>query len=138
MAEIVGLIASVIGILDGIHKSSTLFKKYIHSSSSLRAELVPVFGKLTAFAGILRGLQLECELDESDDGRLRVFEHIREPLETSRKAAQAIAARLEQILSVAGISFSFGKILDKETTAALYLLDQSKAVLDLALIADQR
>lgn len=133
-----GLIASILGVLEGIDKSKSIIKKYVHSSASLRAELVPLLGKLTAFAGILRGLQLECELDESDNGRLQVFAHIRDPLEASKKAAQTIMTRLDQVVSVGGISLSFGKVLNKETSAALHILDQTKSVLDLALTADQR
>jgi hypothetical protein len=141
MAEVVGmlgLIASILGVLEGIDKSKTIIKKYVHSSASLRAELVPLLGKLTAFAGILRGLQLECELDESDNGRLQIFAHIRDPLEASKKAAQTIMTRLDQVVAVGGISLSFGKVLNKETSAALHILDQTKSVLDLALTADQR
>jgi hypothetical protein len=141
MAEVVGmlgLIASILGVLEGIDKSKSIIKKYVHSSASLRAELVPLLGKLTAFAGILRGLQLECELDESDNGRLQIFAHIRDPLEASKKAAQTIMTRLDQVVSVGGISLSFGKVLNKETSAALHILDQTKSVLELALTADQR
>jgi hypothetical protein len=141
MAEFVGvlgLIASILDVLEGIDKSKSIIKKYVHSSASLRAELVPLLGKLTAFAGILRGLQLECELDESDNGRLQIFAHIRDPLEASKKAAQTIMIRLDQVVSVGGISLSFGKVLNKETSAALHILDQTKSVLDLALTADQR
>src|SRR5271163_4639303 len=114
MAEVVGvlgLIASILGVLEGIDKSKTVIKKYVHTSSSLRAELVPVLGKLTAFAGILRGLQLECELDESDNGRLQTFAHIRDPLQASEKATKTIMARLSQVVSVGSISLSFGKVL---------------------------
>ena len=141
MAEVVGmlgLIASILGVLEGIDKSKSIIKKYVHSSASLRAELVPLLGKLTAFAGILRGLQLECELDESDNGRLQIFAHIRDPLEASKKAAQTIMTRLDQVVSVGGISLGFGKVLNKETSAALHILDQTKSVLELALTADQR
>jgi hypothetical protein len=141
MAEVVGvlgLIASILGVLEGIDKSKSIIKKYVYSSASLRAELVPLLGKLTAFAGILRGLQLECELDESDNGRLQIFAHIRDPREASKKAAQTIMTRLDQVVSVGSISLSFGKVLNKETSAALHILDQTKSVLDLALTADQR
>jgi hypothetical protein len=140
MAEVVGilgLIGSIIGILEGVNKTRVIFKKYVHKSSSLRKELVPVLGKLTAFTGILRGLQLECELDESDSA-LEIFEHIRAPLEASEKAAKTIMARLNQVISIGGISLAFGKGLNKETAAALHILEQTKDVLDLALDVDQR
>jgi hypothetical protein len=67
------------------------------------------FGKLTAFAGILRGLRLECELDESDNGRLQISAHIQDSLEASKKAAQTIMTRLDQVASVGGISLSLAK-----------------------------
>jgi hypothetical protein len=141
MAEvlgILGLIGSIIGILDGVHKTRATFKKYVHKSSSLQKELIPILGKLTAFTGILRGLQLECELDESDSARQQIIEHIRAPLEASEKAAKIIMTRLNQVISVGGISLAFGKVVNKETATALNILEQAKYVLDLALDVDQR
>ena len=141
MAEVVaviGIIASVLGVIDGIDKSRTIFKKYVHSSSSLRAELLPILGKLSAFAGILRGLQLQCELDELNDDRLKAMAHLKQPLKASEEAVKLISARLDQVVSLGRVSLAFGKVLDKETTAALHILDQARPVLDLALAADQR
>lgn len=141
MAEVVavvGIIASVLGIIDGIDKSRTIFKKYVHSSTSLRAELLPILGKLSAFAGILRGLQLQCELDEANDDRLKALGYLKQPLKASEEAVRLIAARLDQVVSLGRVSLAFGKVLDKETTAALHILDQARPVLDLALAADQR
>lgn len=141
MAEVVailGLIGSIIGIIEGVNKTTVAFKKYVHKSSSLQRELIPILGKLSAFTGILRGLQLECELEEFDGGRQKIMEHIRAPLEASEKAAKIIVARLNQVISVGGISLAFGKVVNKETAAALHILEQSKNVLDLALDVDQR
>jgi hypothetical protein len=137
MAEIVGLIASIINILDGINKTKIFLRENIHSNDSLRIELLPLLGKLTAFRGILQGLQLECELDGSKSGRLYVVSHVVEPLRACKTAIQTITARLERVRSMGKISLAFGRILDKETLAALHILDQTKPVLDLALSADQ-
>jgi hypothetical protein len=141
MAEIIGilgLIGSVIAILEGVNETRIIFKKHVHKSSSLQKELIPILGKLTAFTGILRGLQLECELDEFDPARLHAFEHIRAPLEASERAAKAIMARLNDAVNIGAVSLTFGKVLNKKTTAALHVLEQAKEVLDLALDADQR
>lgn len=138
MAEVIGLIASTINILEGVSKTKSFLEANVHAPSTLRAELVPLLGRLTAFEGILRGLQLECELDESNDGRLRVLAHIVEPLQASKVAVVTIAARLQRVISVGKVSIAFGKMLDKDTLAALHVLDQTKPVLDLALSADQR
>ncbi len=141
MAEVIailGLIESIINILEGVNKIRKGFSENIHKASSVQRGSIPILGKLTAFTGILRGLQLECELDESDGPRLQAFEHIRAPLEASERAASAIMARLDRATSIAGTSLSFGKVINKETTAALHILQQAKDVLDLALDADQR
>ena len=119
MAGVVGVIALIAGIpdiLDGIHKSKAIIKKYVYTSSSLRVELVTVRGKLTALAGILRGLQLECEVDESDNGRLQSPEHVQDPLPASEKAAKTVMGRSNQVVSIGGVSLSFRKLLDKETS----------------------
>ena len=138
MAEVIGLIASTINILECVNKTKSFLKANVHTPSMLRAELVPLLGRLTAFEGILRGLQLECELDESNDGRLRVLAHIIEPLQASNMAVATIVARLQRVISVGKVSIAFGKVLDKDTLAALHVLDQTTPVLDLALSADQR
>jgi hypothetical protein len=56
MAEVIGLIASIINILEGVSKTKSFLKANVHAPSTLRSELVPLSGRLTAFEGILRGL----------------------------------------------------------------------------------
>jgi hypothetical protein len=95
-------------------------------------------GKLTAFKGLLDGLQLECELDEANDGRLQVFAHLSEPLQASREAIETILKRTEKVVSSGRVSLIFGKILDKDTVLAMGILDRTMPVLHLALSVDQR
>jgi hypothetical protein len=137
MAEIIGLIASIVNILDGINKTKLFLRENLHTNDSLRTELLPLLGNLTAFRGILQGLQLECELDESSDGRLYVVSHVIEPLRACKTAIQMITVRLERVSSMGRVSLAFGKVLDKETLAALRILDQTKPVLDLTLSTNQ-
>ena len=84
---------------------------------------MPLLGKLNAFRGILQGLELECELDESKDGRLHVVSHVIEPLRGCKTAIQMITARLERVRSMDRVSLAFGRVLDKETLAALRILE---------------
>jgi hypothetical protein len=56
MVDVVGLLASIINILEGIKELRAFVKQNVHSASSFRAELVSILGKLTAFKGLLDGL----------------------------------------------------------------------------------
>src|SRR2546429_2595203 len=111
MAEVIGLIASIVNILDCINKTKLFLRENLHTNQSLRTELLPVLGKLTAFRGILQGLQLECELDGSDDGRLHTVSHVMEPLRACKAAIRLIAVRLERVHSMGKVSLAFGKVL---------------------------
>ena len=139
MAEaiaVVGVVAGVLEIIDGIEKYHKLWRTYFNTSTSLRKELLPVLGKMRALAGTLRGMQLQCELDEADADRLLTLQHIEQPLRACKEATQLIADRLEA-LSLSRSPMHFGKVLDKRTASAMHILDEAKPVLDLALAADQ-
>ena len=136
MAEIVGLIASIISIIEGINKSNGFVRMHVHSTSSIRKEIVPILTKLAAFAGLLQALKLQAEFDERDQNRFQILTHIDGPLHACRHAAKAVENRLDRIISIG--SLSFGKVLDKNCLSALQIFDQTKPVLELALEADQR
>ena len=136
MAEIIGLIASVISIIEGINKANGFVRKHVHTHSSIRKELVPMLAKVTAFAGLLQAVKLEAEFEEHDQARLKALAHIDGPLYACKDAAKAIENRLDRIISVGNLSI--GKLLDKECLSALNILDQTKPILELALLADQR
>ena len=136
MAEIAGLVASIITVIESISKADGLVRKYVHTNSSARSELVPMLAKITAFSGLLQAVKLEAEYEEYDEGRLKVLTHIDGPLHACKDAAKLIQSRLDRIISVGKLSF--GKILDKECLSALNILDQTKPILELALVADQR
>jgi hypothetical protein len=136
MAEIIGLISSIIGIIEGINKANGFVRKHVHTNSSIRKELVPMLAKVTAFAGLLEAVKLEAEFEEHDTARLKTLMHIDGPLYACKDAAKAIENRLDRIISVG--SLSVGRLLDKECLFALNILDQTKPVLELALVADQR
>ena len=137
LATVIGIITSILGVIDGINATKPVLKTLFNTSLSLRAELVPVLGKLTAFGGVLRGIQLEYELDEADSLRLQILNHIDGPLQASAWAIGLISKRIDQIVSAGGVSLSFDKFLDRKTTNALYIIDQIRFILALALNADQ-
>lgn len=138
MADVVGLLASIVNILQGIKDLRTFLKQHVHKPSSFRTDLVPILAKLIAFKGILEGLQLECELDEVNNGRLQAYSHLSEPLRASNEAVKTIMKRTHKIISLGRASLIFGKVLDKDTVLAMRILDQTMPVLHLALFLDQR
>src|SRR5437667_11913203 len=131
MAEIIGLIASIVNILDGINKTKLFLRENLHTNNSLRTELLPLLGKLTAFRGILQGLQLECEMDESNSGRLHVVSHVIEPLRACKTGIQMSTARLERVCSMGRVSLACGRVLDTQTLASIRIVDQMKPMLAL-------
>jgi hypothetical protein len=135
MAEIIGLTASIIGIIEGISKTRAFAKEYLYKSSTLRSELVAMLGKLTAFAGLLQGLKLQAEMDPFNQKRLAVLTHVDGPLLACKAALTSIQSRLDQVICKNGIVV--GKLLDKESQAALKIIDDTKPILELALVADQ-
>lgn len=80
MAEVVGLIASIVGIIEGINKANGFIRKHVYTDSSMRKELVPVLAKVTAFVGLLQAVKFEAEFDEYDHDRLKVLAHVDGPL----------------------------------------------------------
>lgn len=136
MAEVLGLIAAIIGTIDGINKANSFVRKHVHTNSSVRTKLVPILVKVTAFGGLLQALKLKAEFHDHDKDHLKVLAHVDGPLYACKDAAKAIENRLNRIVSIG--SMSIGKILDKECLSALYILDQTKPILELALMTDQR
>lgn len=137
MAEVIALVASIVSILEGVHETASFVRKRVHSTKSLREEIVPLLSKLTALKGILQGLQLQCELSEPDHDRLHVLSHLNDPLKACDLAIRTVMARLDRVRSTNPALLTFGKFLDNETLTALRLLDNARSVLDLALSADQ-
>src|SRR5271163_1016098 len=136
MAEVIGLIGSIINIIEAIKKANAFVRKHVHTNSSVRKELVPLLAKVTAFLGLLQALKLEAEFEDPGMPRLSVLAHIDGPLYACESAIRAIENRIDRIISVGSVSF--GKILDKECVSALKILDETKPILELALVVDQK
>lgn len=135
MAEILGLIASCVNIVQGLDAICTAVKANIHLGGSARKELVILVGKVSSYKGIIAGIQLQAELDKiAGYERLLALNHVNGPLKACEEATALINTR------IAGISrpVHFGKIIDKATAASLRAFDDALPLLQLALHADQR
>ena len=134
MAEAIGLIASCLSILKTIDTVNKFARQNIHTNASATKELSPLLGKLSAYEGLIRGIKLQADLDEDDQKRLSVLNHIDGPLNACETALKTISQRLETLPR----HVLLGKIIDKKTSLALEALESSKPILELALDADQR
>ena len=136
MAEILGLVGSIITIIESINKANGFIRKHVYTHASVREELIPMLAKVTAFAGLIQAVKLEAEFEDSEKERLKALAYVDGPLSACKDAAKLIETRLDRIISVGRLGF--GKILDKECLRALGIFDQTRPVLELALAADQR
>lgn len=134
MAEIVGLVASCAEIVKLLDETNKFLHTYIHRSSSVKAELVPLLGRLTAYEGLFKAIKLEAEFEDDTFGRLSVLSHVGGPLDICRTSIRAISDRATRLPK----HVVFGKVLDDEVIKALKQLDDIRPILELSLQADQR
>jgi len=136
MAEAVGLVASIIAIVQITEEVIKISKKYIHTEQETRSVLAKFIGKLSAYEGLFKGLELQARYDESNSIRLSSLEHINGPLDACKEALRVIEKKLRNPPSP--LNISFGKILPREAVDAIKRLDDLQPLLQFALEADQR
>ena len=130
----IGLIGSCANIVQIILEIHDIAQKNIHSSKATRTELVLLLGKLSSYRGLIEGIKIQAELDEASHERLSTLNHVNGPLEACKSATALLRHRLQTLPK----HFHFGKVVDKDTSAALQALDRTVPILQLALYADQR
>lgn len=136
MAEALGLVASCVNIIQGLDTVCSLARENIHRGESARRELVIIVGKISAYKGVIAGIQLQAELEKAAgyDERLSALNHVDGPLKACEEAATLLRKRIESVSK----RIHFGKIIDKAIAASLKAFDDALPVLQLALHADQR
>ena len=132
--EAIGLIASCATIVQTIKEIYDVAQQNVHSSKATKKELGLLMGRLSSYGGLIEGIKIQAELDTASCDRLSALDHIDGPLEACKSATILIKNRLEKLPKYV----VFGKILNKETSAALQTLDRTVPILQLALDADQR
>jgi hypothetical protein len=108
MAEVIGTVAACAQIIELIGKTSSFLKNRIHRSSSTKLELVTLLGRLTAYKGLIRGIQFEAECGEADQTRLSALVHVAGPLDVCIAAVKQISKRIETLSKC----FVIGQIID--------------------------
>ena len=134
MAEILGLVASVVALIqltDGVGKTAS---KYIHTVKGTQSTLQPLVSKLESLTDILVAVQSQLEMKPCDSPKSLALQHLKQPLEVCQAIMMRIEARLSGIKVVGG--FVVGSILDRSTTKYLSGLDDLTDLLRLALATD--
>ncbi|KAK8223654.1 hypothetical protein HDK90DRAFT_97662 [Phyllosticta capitalensis] len=133
------VIASCIGICDGLSKVGSLARKYIHSDEKTAQELRRLVAKLSRYKGIIEGIQFQAEFDKDSAERLKALAHVDGPLQTCNAATQKLETRLSNLPHrVVFGKVVFGKVVDDETAQYLQMFDDTLPILQFALDADQR
>ena len=134
MAELIGLIASCVNIVQGINAVSKALRENIHLSGSASKELGLLVGKLSLYRGLIEGIQFQAEFDKVSHGRLSALGCANGPIEACRTAIALLQNRIQKLPK----HVIFGKLIDKETASSLKAFDEALPILQLALDADQR
>lgn len=109
MAEALGLVGSIIAIVQITEEVIKISRKYIHTEKETLSVLAQLVGKLSAYKGLFEGLQLQAEIDESNSVRLSSLKHLNGPLDACLEALKVIEEKLRKPPSP--LKISFGKVL---------------------------
>ena len=129
MAEILGLMASVVTVIQLAEAIDKTVSEYLHTVKGVQSVLVPLLGKLRHLNTILSTLQLQLETTKSS-----ALQHLDGPLRICEALLAKLKARLDHLKVIAGCVI--GPVLDKDSLKQLKRMDDLIPVLQLALDAD--
>ena len=136
MAEAFGVLANCIAVIELCGKVYKFAEEHIHTSTAIRAEIVPILAKLVALEGLIRGIKVSAELDGDEHDRLKVLQHIDQPLKACAEALKELQETFSK--SQSKQKLFFGKLISTKTSNALKRLDDTVPILQLALSADEK
>ena len=134
MAELLGVVASVIAILQLTDMVTETAKKYVNTIKGADSVLIPLLGKLRSLNSILGALKAQLEGKVSSSSQSISLQHLKELLHLCEGALTRMKAKLES-LKVVG-KYVVGSLLDKQTTGQVKLIEDLIPILQLALDAD--
>ena len=134
MAEILGLVASVVAVIQLTDTVGKTASKYIHTVKGTRSTLQPLVHKLQSLQDILTAIQTQLEINSYDSPKSLALQHLKQPLEVCQAIMIKLEARLNSIKIVG--NYVVGSILDRSTTDYLKQLDDLTNLLRLALASE--
>jgi hypothetical protein len=130
MAEVIGLVASIVALIQLTEKVTKMAKKHVNTVKGANS----VLDKLRSLGSILSALKAQLEVKVADFGESLSLQHLREPITICGAALVSIEARLDNLKVIGGCVF--GSLLDKQTTLQVKRLEDLIPILHLALGAD--
>lgn len=130
--SILGVTASIIAC---VQLTGSLLQS-VGRSDHDRADLNRILQVVTGFGGSYEGLKLCLQFNENDHSRLSSLQHLEGPLKDSKAVLEFLQKRLENMGFVN--QFILGKIFDGKLKRSLKVLEDAKALLELAMHSDQQ
>jgi hypothetical protein len=136
MAEIAGLVGSIIVMVGMTEKIAGIIHRYVHTQKSIRAVLYPLSLQMITYKGILLESQSQADGDPTDGLRLLALKHVNCPLLACQEALEVLLRKLDMPRRL--LKLEVGMKLPKKASSALRLLEDLLPIFQLALHADQR
>lgn len=134
MAEILGVVASVIAMLQLTDMVTETAKKYVNTIKGADSVLMPLLGKLRSLSSILAALKAQLEGKTLRSSLPISLPRLKELLHLCEGALTKMKAKLDS-LKVVG-KYVVGSLLDKQTARQVKLIEDLIPILQLALDAD--
>ena len=135
MAEVLGVVASVIAILQLTDMVTETTNKYVNTIKGADSVLMPLLGKLRSLSSVLGALKAQLEGKISSSSESISLQHLKDLLHLCEGALTRMKAKLDS-LKVVG-KYVVGSLLDKQTTGQIKLIEDLIPILQLALDADK-
>ena len=136
MAEVLGVVASVIALVQVTEEITKLSRDLIHTKRSVKTVLGGLLTQMTGYKRVFEDILLAAEIDESDEARLSALEHVEGPLQACTDALNLIKAKLEKPSIIPKLAF--GQVLPGKVQQALKTLNDLLPIFKFALQAGQR
>ena len=135
MAELLGVVASVIAILQLTDVVTETAKKYINTIKGADSVLMPLLSKLRSLSSVLGALKAQLEGKITSSSKCISLQHLKDLLQLCEGALTRMKGKLDS-LKVVG-KYVVGSLLDKQTTGQVKLIEDLIPILQLALDADK-
>ena len=135
MAEFLGVVASIIAILQLTDMVTETAKIYVNTIKGADSVLMPLLGKLRSLNSVLEALKAQLQGKISSASESISLQPLKDLLHLCKGALTMMKAKLDS-LKVVG-KYVVGSLLDKKTTGQVKLIEDLIPILQLALDADK-
>ena len=134
MAEAIGLVASVVTLIQLADRVNQTASKFVRTINGAEKLLHPLVNNLRSLHTILTTLAKQLDVEQNEGNSSMALQHLNEPLSICEDALRRIQLRLDTVKVVG--NYAIGTLLDKQTLRHFKRLDGILPILQLALEAD--